>query len=280
MTGSTINVRVRIAAAALVFLLIRGAATAHAIAPVTLLETPDGARFGIQGDKPPRPAPTLFVFATGIEQTLPDPAYNKVGHLLAEQGWLCVGIDLPCHGQDVRADEPAGLDGWAARLRGGEDFMAKFTSRCSAVLSHLIEQGYTDPERVAVCGTSRGGFSALHFAIADPRVSAVAALAPVTELPILQEFKGLEDDSLTRSLALDERASALAGRSVWMCIGNNDDRVGTDACIAFSRRIVTESVAAGKPAPVEMHVMVTEGHRTHPTAHDEIAAWIAARFAP
>lgn len=247
---------------------------------LTYLKTPAGHRFAILGEKPAAPAPTLINFATSPEATLPDPVYNKAGHLLAEQGWLSVCIDLPCHGQEVRPDEPAGLDGWATRLKAEENVMADLTTRARDMLDYLIQEGYTDPTRVAVCGTSRGGFSALHFTAAEPRVAAVAALAPVTDLPILREFAGLRDHALTNSLSLSNRVPELIGRPVWICIGNNDDRVGTDACVSFARRLATDAAAAGKPAPIELHIMQTEGHRTHPTAHDEIAAWIDARLPP
>src|SRR5438128_5482306 len=79
---------------------------------IAVLHTPAGVRFGVRGEKPTAPAPTLFVFATGIEQTLDNEDFNKVGRLLAAKGWLSVALDLPCHGKDVKPKEPAGLDGW------------------------------------------------------------------------------------------------------------------------------------------------------------------------
>jgi dienelactone hydrolase len=241
-----------------------------------ILRTPDGVRFGLLGDKGAAPAPTLFVVASSIEDTLGPHAddYNRVGRILARHGYLCVALDVPCHGADIRNKEPAGLDGWRARLEKGEDFVPGFVAKCSGVLDYLVKEGYTDPRRVAVAGTSRGGFIGLHFAAAEPRVRAVAAFAPVTNLLALREFAGMDRHPATRSLALANRAGKLAGRNIWVCIGNRDDRVNTDDVIAFTRRVVAASDARDKAVPIELHVMPTVGHRIHDTAHEEVAAWV------
>lgn len=242
---------------------------------VRLLQTSDGVRFGVVGEKKAKPAPTLFNFATTPEATLKPPAYGKIGALLAKDGWLHVALDVPCHGADRKDGEPAELNGWRKRLEQGDDLTGTFARKASAVLDHLIKEGYADPQRIAVCGTSRGGFMALHWAAAEPRVGAVVAFAPVTDLPTLREFHGLEKHAGTNGQALIGRASKLAGRPIWVCIGNNDERVGTDHLIAFTRKVVAESLAQKKPAAVELRVTATLGHRIHDTAHEEAALWIA-----
>ncbi len=243
---------------------------------VQVLLTPSGVRFGLLGSKSSAPAPTLFVFATSLEEALTRAEFNKAGHLAAKQGYLCVALDLPCHGQDVQAQEPTGLSGWRARLEKGDQLVPGFVAQASAVLDHLIKEGYTDPRQVAAIGTSRGGFIALHFAAADGRVRSVAAFAPVTNLLALREFAGMDKHALTQALALSQSADKLAGRHVWICIGNQDERVNTDDTIAFTRKLVAAAVAQKKPAPVELHVMPTLGHQIHGTAHEEVAAWLVA----
>src|SRR5262245_15032680 len=80
----------RLQAVALAALLVAGADTSPAQEKVRLLKAPSGIRYGILGDKGARPAPTLFVFATALEESLTQAAFNKAGHLLARQGVLCV----------------------------------------------------------------------------------------------------------------------------------------------------------------------------------------------
>ena len=245
---------------------------------VQIVMTPDGVRFGIQGAKPREPAATIFVMASDIPSTLQQGDYNRVGRLLRKAGVLAVAIDLPGHGQQIFAGDPPGLVNWAAQLRRDHNPVGSFTRQASAVLDYLVTEKYTDPARVAVAGTSRGGFMAFHFAAAEPRVRCVAAFAPVTELSVLKEFRGLEQHDLTARLALYRVSDSLASRPLWLCIGNHDERVGTDQAIAFTRQVVRSAIDQKLPPQIEIHVMTSVGHTIHATAHDEAAAWIASQL--
>lgn len=255
---------------------------------VKILQTESGIRFGLLGEKGPTPAPTLFVFAGGIEETLGNDAYAEVGHILGKNGYIIVTLDLPCHGQDVRSGEiPNSLNCWRSRLEKGDDFVVDFVAKASAVLDYLISKGYTNPHQVAASGNSRGAFMAVHFAAAEPRVKCVAAFIPLTNLLIPFEFAGMESMESpagkaafqkARALALTNVAAKLAGRPIWVCIGNDDNRVGTDNAIAFTRRIVEASHLQGERAPIELHVTATEGHGVYATGHEDAAAWILARL--
>jgi len=248
-----------------------------------LLQTTDGIAFALLGDKPATPAPTVFVLAQEMKATLDDGYYNRIGRLLATKGFLCVSLDLPCHGADVREGEQAGgLTGWATRAKQDGNFVEPFTRRVSRVVDHLIAENFTDPQRIAVAGTSRGGFMALHTAAADERFRAAIAFAPVTHLPVLREFAGLEQDEATRSLSIIHLADKLAGRAIWTAIGNQDARVGTDECIAAIRSVVLAS-ARKQPdpnfvIPVELRVFPIAGHGMYPTAHDDAAEWLLKQF--
>ncbi len=246
---------------------------------VAVLRTPKGIRFGVQGEKGKSPAATLFVFASRIEDSLGNDTYNKVGRLLAKQGVISVSLDVPCHGEDTKAGEAEGLSGWRARIEKGDDLVGDFAASVKEVLDHLVEQGYTDPKRVAVCGTSRGGFIALHLAAAEPRFRCAAAFAPVTNPLALSEFNGMANPAPANALSIVNRSDQLSGRAIWVCIGNNDERVSTDDLIAFTRKVVAVSIAQKKPANVELHVMPSLGHSIHSTAHNEAASWIARQFA-
>lgn len=285
--------------------LSRGAIAADPPAP-KILQTPGGVRFGVLGERPASPAPTLFLFATTVETTLGSETYSQVGRLLSPSGVLVISVDVPGHGQDRREGEPEGIAAWPGRVARDEPLVADFAKRCTAVLDHLVAEKHTDPARVAAAGTSRGGFMAVQFAAADPRVRAVVGFAPVTRPAFISEFAGMKGDARVEALNLTNVADRLAGRSVWLTIGNDDARVSTDECVAFSRRLIDankRAAAAQKPAAekpsaekpsdqkatdqkpadpklidVELEVLAAAGHRTPAGAHQRAADWLKERL--
>jgi dienelactone hydrolase len=247
---------------------------------VTIAATATGVRFGYWPARPQTPAPTLFVLATTPETSLGEDYYRQAGDYLWKNGYLLVSVDLPCHGQEQREGEPSGLDGWRFRADRGEDFVADLTGRLSAVLDFLIAEGYADPERIAVCGTSRGGYSALQFAAADKRVKCVAAFSPVTDLVALREFHGAEENPLVEKLAIGQRAADLADRAVWIVIGDRDERVSSDKAIAFARKVTAEALKNGGDPRVDLHVLAQpKGHSTPDGAAAMAAEWIDKHLA-
>jgi dienelactone hydrolase len=263
---------------AALFLAVFSAFAAPSSRPVRH-STPSGIPFAMLGQKAHAPSPTVFTFVTDMEQSIEDPLFGKMAReLYSQRGYLIVSLDLPGHGDARKPGEPSGLAAWRARLEAGADPVSDFAAQVSAVLDYLIAEGYTDKERVAVSGTSRGGFMAFHVAARDARIRWVVAFAPVTDLIALTEFSGAWNHAPSRALALTHLAAKLAGRASWICIGNNDDRVGTDLAIAFSRRLVEAALARGFPPNVELHVPSSQGHPVTPDAHVTAAAWLSAQM--
>jgi pimeloyl-ACP methyl ester carboxylesterase len=147
-------------------------------------------------------------------------------------GHRALSFDLPNHGK--RLDKYGeGIQGWRKAWVDGEDRFRQFVEEASAVIGWCIEQGRAEPGRVVVYGISRGGYLALRLLAADARISAAAAVAPVTDWRDVSEFsadKGRED--LAR-LRLARYVEALAGKRIFMAIGNSDDRVSTLSCCRF-----------------------------------------------
>ncbi len=248
-------------------------------AHATTLRTPSGVTFSVLGAKPARPAPTLFVFAADRVGALESDEFNACGKVLQRTvGCLCVSLDMPAHGDDRVAGTPSGLDGWRYRLDRKQDIVTPLLLQTKAVLDYLIREGWTDARRVAIAGNSRGGYMALQAAGAEPRFGAVALFSPVTELTVLKEFKGLPDQPLAQSAAVPHLVEHLAGRPIWICIGNADPRVGTRQAIAFYLALVAAAQHAGRPAPAELHVMESEGHHTPAAASDLAAAWLGEKL--
>jgi dienelactone hydrolase len=262
---------------------LSGAADADELLAIQVRRTADKVRFGVIGEVKQKqaPAPTLFVFAHGIEEMQRQPVYTEVARLLAKQGWISIIVEPPCHGEDVRDGEPKQLDGWRHRLEHDDAWVNAFTTKASAVLDLLIKDGIIDPERVAVCGTSRGGFLAYHFAAAEPRIKAAAGISPVTRLTALREFSTTTQRVKAEQLDVTRLAPKLAGRAIWLSIGNNDARVNTDDAIAFTREVVRAAARPDNPdavIPVELLVAPTPGHSKIDQAHELLAAWLIHRF--
>ena len=143
------------------------------------------------------------------------------------------------------------------------------------MLDYLIDQGYTDSEKISACGTSRGGFIALHYAASDQRTKSVAAFAPVTDLAVLDEFKGTEQKPAVRAQALTKQAQNLAGTAVWLAIGDRDKRVGTDSAITFARSVWHATKNNDNQAGLQLHILSEpQGHTTPAGAPKQAAEWI------
>jgi len=260
----------------LIWLLLAAAFPSMASsAEITLMKTTTGVDYGVWGPAAKQPSPTLVILASSIEQTLGDPYFRQAGNALAKLGYLSVTIDIPGHGTQHREGEAEGLAGWRQRIDAGEDLVAETNRRLSEVLDHLIAEGITDPAKIAVCGTSRGGFLAMHFAASEPRVKCVAAFAPVTDLIVLREFHGAEGNALMEPLSVARRADPLANRPLWIIIGDRDVRVGTDNAIALARAVTASALRQGFAGEVELHVKPEPiGHTTPAGAADHAAIWI------
>lgn len=243
-----------------------------------LLHTPSGVLFGLDGEMSGGPAPLLFQFAGTITDALTISHFCRTSDLLIARGWRAVSLDLPAHGSEVREGEIDGNTGaWRKRIEDGEDLMGDFIRRCSAVLDYCLEQGIADPEHIAAAGCSRGAYSALHFAAGDGRPRWIGAIAPLTILTATREFSGTEYNANVRALAVHRLVDKLVGKSVWVCIGNDDLRVSTDATIDFTRRLVEANKCRGLAADIELHVPNYDGHMSTPADHDALAGWLYAK---
>lgn len=245
---------------------------------------PSGKRFGIWGEKPAKPAPTILLFAADLEQFAGQAVYSAIGRLLEKEGWLVVAIDSPCHGEDVKPGEAGQLSAWPLRLEKQDDLIAPFVVRVKELMDHLVKEGFSDETRLAVAGTSRGGFLALHVAANEPRFKAVAAFAPVTNLMALREFTGKEKLAAVEQVSAIHLAEKLAGRPVWMIIGNHDERVSSDDALAFIRAVAKAGAKTRKnPAvalPIECILAESAGHGIPPDSHVPAAAFILRHVAP
>jgi dienelactone hydrolase len=242
---------------------------------VSARSTPDGVEFAVLELPQAKPAPTLIVLSGVARDTLSKSSFLQAGRFLRSQGYLIVSIDLPCHGtQETKGAK--GLSGWGKRAAAGDDFVAEFNARMTKVLDHLIAERLTDPNKIAVCGTSRGGFLAMRFAAVDKRVKCAAGYSPVTDLRQLSEFRNAATVAGVDAMSLEAHVNELVGRPVFLVIGDRDERVGTDAAVRFARALSAAASKANVPSGVELHVVSEpRGNHTTPTGGDIWSArWI------
>ena len=85
--------------------------------------------------------------------------------------------------------------------------------------------------------------------VADPvEGGGAAGFAPVTDLAALNEFRGKEQHALVKKLSLVNQADQLAGRSVCLVIGDQDQRVGTKHAIDLATRLTAASLKKQVPS--------------------------------
>ena len=202
----------------------------------------------------------LLNFATDRQTSLTGAPYNMAVEAFVKAGHRAASFDLPAHGERVDA-RGSGIDGMCARFLAGEDPFVQFAADGRAVIDALIERGEATADRIVVAGTSRAGYCSLRLAAAEPRVKAVAAFAPVTDWRVLREFAAVRERNDIAELALEHFRQDLAGKSIYIAIGNHDLRVGTDACARFVTKLAeVEGTAEGKSRLQFLIVDDSEGH--------------------
>ena len=241
---------------------------------VITFTTAAGAAFTMLPLQQNAPAPTLLLLASTGVDTLTIEPYCCVGRLLHARGWNVVSLDIPCHGADCRAGEPAELAGWVVRIGQGEDFVTDFRARVNDTLAHLIAADIADPRRIAAAGTSRGGFLAFHAAAVNQRIRAVAAFSPATDLRALREFTDQQENPLLSRLSLEESVEALADRAVWITIGNADERVDTARVVAFAHALAAGARKHDPAGEMVLRLLPVPGHCSFSAWHDAAAAWL------
>jgi dienelactone hydrolase len=248
----------RIRSVCLAMAMLAAAASFAIAAPkaedVKMMKTSDGVEFGVWGGTPDKPSPTLILLSGLIPDSFTKTNFLRAGEILGPKGYLCVSIELPCHGSFAQQGY-SNLAGGGKRAAEGDDFVAEFNARMKKVIDYLIEQKMTDPDKIVSTGTSRGGFLAIRYAAFDKRVKAAVAYAPVADLRKLKEFEVAKDVASVDAMSLEAHVPELVGRPVLIFIGDRDDRVGTDSVIAFARKLSAAAQKAGVPSEVELHVV-------------------------
>jgi dienelactone hydrolase len=272
------EIQTRVAPVAALVVLLVACQNALAAAPkaedVKMMKTSDGVEFGVWGGTPDKPSPTLILLSGLIPDSFTKANFLRAGEILGPKGYLCVSIELPCHGSQAKKGF-SNLVGWGKRAADGDDFVAEFNARMKKVIDHLIEQKMTDPDKIVATGTSRGGYLAVRYAAFDKRVKCAVAYAPVTDLRKIKEFEVAKDVASVDAMNLEAHIPELVGKPVLIFIGDRDDRVDTDSVIAFARKLSAAAQKADVPSHTEIHVLSEpRGHSVPPGVEKFAAEWI------
>jgi len=182
----------------------------------------------------------LLTFVSERREALTKHPYDAPARVFVAAGHRALSFDLPAHGERVAPGRKAGITGMCEALLRGDDPFARFVADGRAAVEACLERKLAKPGRIFACGVSRAGYCALRLAAAEPRIAGVAGLAPVTDWRAVQEFVAAKSRPEVTALALENFAARLAGRAVYLAIGNRDNRVGTECCVRFALRLFEE----------------------------------------
>ena len=247
-----------------------------------ILEPPSGLTIYHQGPNLDEgPLPSLFYFALSGDESLTVDPYNQPVMYLKDVAIRVFSFTIPSHGPGL--DNKTAMTRWAEEIRNEHNFIEEFVTTSRQNLDYLIEKEYVDPEKIAVAGLSRGGFMATHLAAQDPRIKAILAFAPLTRLDTIQEFQGILDLPLVKSLSLEAAAENLVDRHLRFYIGNRDTRVKTDKCFQFVQNLSDTAYEKGYRSPtVELIIYSSigfKGHGTPPQIFRDGVEWVKGKLA-
>jgi alpha-beta hydrolase superfamily lysophospholipase len=187
----------------------------------------------------------LLDFGSTADAMLFSPPYCRPAQYFVAQGHRAVSFDLPAHGSRVDPRYGEGIGGWRNAFVAGDDVFTQFTDEVSAVIDECIKRGWARPGRIAIAGTSRGGYMALRALAADDRIAAGAGFAPCTDWRDLAEFSKDRENQAVADIRLSRFAKDMVGKYVFLAIGGNDARVNTQSCRHLAQRLAELNERAG-----------------------------------
>lgn len=233
------------------------------------LTNPHGNPIVYQGPGPEvGPLPALFYFALSGEESLKLHPYNSPAPLLEEEPVRVFSMTIPGH--EPGLDKFHAMQYWADHM--DNYVLENFFNEVEFAIDWLIQEEYIDPEHIAVGGLSRGGFVATHVAAKQKRIKTILGFAPLTQLGILKEFASAELPTHVKmraqALDLEQIVDNLTHiHHLRFYIGNRDDRVSTDACYSFIRKLANKGhEVRAKHLNAELYIVHSIGHKGHGTA--------------
>lgn len=201
----------------------------------------------------------LLTFSSTRQSALTEHPYDIPAQAFLAAGHYVLSFDLPNHGE--RVDQHGeGIDGMCKAFIAGHDPFTRFVTDGIAALDTCVQRGIGTNARICASGVSRAGYCAMRLAAADPRITAVAALAPVTDWRALSEWTAVSHRPEVAVLALEQWVTQLSRKTILLYIGNQDERVSTAACVRLGLRLFEIEATSERPSSTELHVVEAVGH--------------------
>ena len=149
------------------------------------VKTRDGATITAYLTAPPGEAPgPLVVYPHGGPEYRDHLAWDRWVQILAAQGWWVLQPNFRGSSGYGRSFVEAGNRRWGDRMQ--EDL--------EDAVAHVLSLGKADPRRVAILGSSYGGYAALIGAVRRPDLyRACVSVCGVTDLPVILAHERKED---------------------------------------------------------------------------------------
>lgn len=203
----------------------------------------------------------VLSFSGARREAMEAEHHDTAARVFTDAGHRALSFDMPHHGDRIGAEKP-GIEGFRDSVLAGNDSFLKFIAEGKAAVDAIFARKLARPGRVFASGVSRGGYSALRLLAEEPRISGVAAYAPVTDWREVLEFQGVKDHPKIAALALDHWVGRFVGQAIYIAISNCDRRVGGHKVMEFGQKLYAAEAKAGiaKSRHAFHFVHNSEGH--------------------
>lgn len=204
------------------------------------------------------PAPFTFLcFFGDARESVDQVAARQV----LEAGHRVLSFDPPCFGERSE-DFGEGAEGLCAAFMAGEDPFLRFLSDAAAAVDALapVSRGFF------ALGGHVGGYMALRLLAHESRILAAAALSPVVDFTVLDEWREVAGLRSVKELSLLRYAEGLSGHPLHLSVGNQDRRVGTREVCGLFCAVYDENLRRGYDNGL------LDFHCSYPSCHAGLAA--------
>ncbi len=140
--------------------------------------------FTLPNNTPPKNLPLVVMPHGGPHQIRDDDRYDDWAQMLASRGYAVLKVNF------------RGSNGYGTEFltAGYKEWGGKMQDDVTDATQWAINQGYSDPKRIAIAGASYGGYAALMGAVREPELyRAVITYAGLSDLELMYTRGDIED---------------------------------------------------------------------------------------